>query len=409
MLINSIKNIQFFLSIISLIIYSTRRFGNSRIKLKTNMEGFIMIQHGLKGVIAAETAISYINGEKGELVYRGYEAKEIALQNTFEEAAYLLWYGKLPNGDEINVLDKELKAGRELPDYIKTIIDQLPRDTEMMSVLRTAISALGISKFSWKPKIEEAIELAAKVPTIIAYRKRMLEGLEEVKPNDHFGHVKNYLYMLMGEEPSDVHVKALETYMVLTLEHGMNASTFSARVTASTESEMVSAITSAIGTMKGPLHGGAPSDVTKMLNEIGEKEKAEPWLRAKLEKGERLMGFGHRVYKTKDPRAIALRQKALEIGSQDPWLALALHVEETGNRLLEEYKPGRKLYTNVEFYAAAVMRTINMEDELFSPTFTASRIVGWTAHVLEQADHNVLFRPESEYIGKFPADRAVAR
>ncbi|MED1204644.1 citrate synthase/methylcitrate synthase [Heyndrickxia acidicola] len=367
-----------------------------------------MIQHGLKGVIAAETAISYINGEKGELIYRGYEAKDIALHYTFEEAAYLLWYGKLPNENDLNVLDKELKAGRELPDYVKTIIDQLPRDMEMMSVIRTAISALGVSRFSWKPKIGEAIELTAKVPTIIAYRKRALEGLEEVEPNDQFGHVKNYLYMLTGEEPSDVHVKALETYMVLTLEHGMNASTFSARVTASTESEMVSAITSAIGTMKGPLHGGAPSDVTKMLNEIGEKEKAEPWLRRKLEKGERLMGFGHRVYKTKDPRAIALRQKALEIGSEDPWLALALHVEETGNRLLEEYKPGRKLYTNVEFYAAAVMRTINMDDELFTPTFTASRIVGWAAHVLEQADHNVLFRPESEYIGKFPADKTAA-
>lgn len=182
----------------------------------------------------------------------------------------------------------------------------------------------------------------------------------------------------------------------------MNASTFSARVTVSTESDMISAITSAIGTMKGPLHGGAPSDVTAMLNEIGTKEKAESWLRAKLEKGERLMGFGHRVYKTKDPRALALKEKAIEVGQDDPWLALALHVEETAIQLLEEYKPGRKLYTNVEFFAAAVMRAINMDEDLFTPTFTASRVVGWSAHVLEQAERNVIFRPESQYVGSLP-------
>ncbi|MGE8203483.1 citrate synthase/methylcitrate synthase [Heyndrickxia sp. NPDC080065] len=361
-----------------------------------------MIQHGLKGVIAAETAISYIDGQKGHLVYRGHEAREIALKYTFEEAAYFLWYGVLPTGDEVKDLDKKLKANRVLPENIQSIIHHLPNDMELMSVIRTVISSMGDSGFKWKPTIDEAIQLTAVIPTIIAYWKRKASGLPPVKPNEQYGHVENYLYMLTGEKPSKVHVKALETYMILTLEHGMNASTFSARVTVSTESDMVSAITSAIGTMKGPLHGGAPSDVTKMLNEIGKKEYAEKWLRAKLEKGERLMGFGHRVYKTKDPRALALREKALEVGQDDPWLALALHVEQTAIRLLEEYKPGRNLYTNVEFFAAAVMRSINMEDDLFTPTFTASRIVGWTAHVLEQAERNVLFRPESQYIGQLP-------
>ncbi|MBB2479229.1 citrate synthase/methylcitrate synthase [Bacillus sp. APMAM] len=361
-----------------------------------------MIQHGLKGVIAAETAISYINGEKGHLVYRGYAAKEIAIHHSFVEAAYLLWHGKLPSSEEANQLDQQLKKHRELPSYIETIIDQLPINMELMGVLRTAISAMGDASYQWKPTIDQAIKLTAIMPTVIAYWQRKRDGLEPIKPNQEYGHVENYLYMLTGEKPSDVHVKALETYMVLTLEHGMNASTFSARVTASTESDMVSAITSAIGTMKGPLHGGAPSDVTIMLNEIGKKENAENWLRTKLEKGQRIMGFGHRVYKTKDPRALALKEKALEVGKNDPWLALALYVEETAIRLLEEYKPGRKLYTNVEFFAAAVMRSINMDDELFTPTFTASRVVGWTAHVLEQAEHNVLFRPESQYIGKLP-------
>ncbi|MCJ7839806.1 citrate synthase/methylcitrate synthase [Lederbergia sp. NSJ-179] len=361
-----------------------------------------MIHQGLKGVIAAETAISYIDGQKGYLVYRGREAKEIALKYSFEEAAYFLWHGSIPTNAEKEDLNKQLKCYRVLPKNTEKIIALLPMDMELMSVIRTVISSMGNSQFIWKPTIDEAIQLTAIIPTIIAYWKRKVSGLSAIAPNENYGHVENYLYMLTGEKPLEIHVKALETYMVLTLEHGMNASTFSARVTVSTESDMVSAITSAIGTMKGPLHGGAPSDVTKMLNEIGRKEHAEKWIRAKLERGERLMGFGHRVYKTKDPRALALKEKALEIGQDDPWLALALHVEETAIRLLEEYKPGRKLYTNVEFFAAAVMRSIQMDEELFTPTFTASRIVGWTAHVLEQSERNVLFRPESQYIGQLP-------
>lgn len=363
---------------------------------------FDMIQHGLKGVIAAETAISFIDGNKGYLVYRGKEAKEIALNYSFEEAAYFLWHGTFPTKEELASLNQKLKNNRTLPQNIEKIMQLLPNDMELMSVIRTVVSSLGNSQYKWKPTIDEAIRLTAIIPTIIAYWKRKISGLQPVAPNEDYGHVENYLYMLTGKKPLDVHVKALETYMILTMEHGMNASTFSARVTVSTKSDMISAITSAIGTMKGPLHGGAPSDVTIMLNEIGTKENAESWLRAKLENGERLMGFGHRVYKTKDPRALALKEKALEIGQDDPWLALALHVEETAIQLLEEYKPGRKLYTNVEFFAAAVMRAINMEDDLFTPTFTASRVVGWSAHVLEQAERNVIFRPESQYIGSLP-------
>lgn len=273
-----------------------------------------------------------------------------------------------------------------------------------MSVLRTVVSALGENTYTFYPKIEEAIRLIAITPSIIAYRKRWVRGEQSIEPSSQYGHVENYYYMLTGEQPSEAKKKALETYMILAMEHGMNASTFSARVTLSTESDLVSAITAALGTMKGPLHGGAPSAVTKMLEDIGEKAKAAAYLTAKLEKGERLMGFGHRVYKTKDPRAEALRQKAEEVAGDDRDLDLALHVEAEAIRLLDIYKPGRKLYTNVEFYAAAVMKAIDFDDELFTPTFSASRMVGWCAHVLEQAENNMIFRPSAKYTGAIPEE-----
>jgi citrate synthase len=202
--------------------------------------------------------------------------------------------------------------------------------------------------------------------------------------------------------PEGAHTEALSAYLILTMEHGMNASTFSARAVASTESDLISAIVGAIGSMKGPLHGGAPSGVTDMLEAIGTKEQAEPWLRAALQRGERLMGFGHRIYKTTDPRAIALSEVTRRVAGEDPWLDLANHVEETAQALLAEFKPHRRLYTNVEFYAAAVMRAIGLPSELFTPTFTASRMVGWTAHVLEQATVNRIFRPQSTYVGPMP-------
>ncbi len=213
--------------------------------------------------------------------------------------------------------------------------------------------------------------------------------------------------MLTGELPSFTHVKALEAYMILTMEHGMNASTFTSRVVSSTESDMVSAVTGAIGAMKGPLHGGAPTGVIDMLNEIKEKENAERWIRRKLEKKEYLMGFGHRVYKTRDPRAEVLSTICQRIGQDDAWLNLAGYVEKMAILLLNEYKPGRKLYTNVEFYAAAVMKALNMSPDLFTPTFTVSRMVGWAAHVIEQSLDNTIFRPEAKYIGNRPVENKI--
>lgn len=360
-----------------------------------------MEHKGLKGIVAAETRISHIDGEKGHLIYRGYDAKELAGNYAFEEVAYLLWYGHMPNKEELLWLKEELRKNRFLSEEMKTIITLLPSSMDLMSVLRTAISAeSGYGEYHFPPTISQAIKLTALIPTIIAFRKRTLEGVEDVSPRSDLTHVENYLYMLTGEVPQFAHAQALETYLILTLEHGMNASTFSARVTASTESDIVSAVTSAIGTMKGPLHGGAPSGVIELLDEISLANNAEKVIKDKLTRGEKLMGFGHRVYKTHDPRAVSLKAKLKELGGQDDWLDLAMNVENIAITVLEEFKPGRSLYTNVEFYAAAIMKALNLDPELFTPTFTASRIVGWTAHVLEQADGNTIYRPASRYVGE---------
>lgn len=362
----------------------------------------LTIHKGLEGVTVTDTELALVDGERGHLVYRGYWAKDLALQYTYEHVAYLLWFGKLPTDAELADFHAKMAQYRILPDYLKTIIDAIPAGVDMMSVLRTAVSAVGNESYGWPPTVEQAMELTAKVPTIITYRHSRLNGRQPVEPREDLSHTANYLYMLFGKEPHPAHVAALDAYLVLTAEHGMNASTFSARVTTSTRSDMASAVTTAIGTMKGPLHGGAPSEVDETLAAIGTKENAEPYLRSLLERGERLMGFGHRVYKTRDPRAEALSIVAKRVAGDDPWLDLAVHVENVAIRLLEEYKPGRRLYTNVEFYAAAVLRAVGLPKELYTPTFSLSRMAGWTAHVLEQAADNRLIRPQSVYTGPMP-------
>lgn len=354
---------------------------------------------GLEGIVAAETDIGLVDGENGFLVYRGHWAKDLAVSRSFEEVSHLLWYGSLPQAEELVSLQQRLAEQRELPEQLRRLIDVLPLQLPMMSVLQTVTAAIG---YEWPPAPEQAISLTAKLPTIIAYRYRQQLGLDFVEPDPGLGHAANYLYMLSGKRPEEAHSMALNAYLVLGMEHGMNASTFAGRVVLSTRSDMASAVSGAIGAMKGPLHGGAPSEVTAMLEEIGTKANAEPWLRSKLENGERLMGFGHRVYKTRDPRAEALRLVTSGLTGQDPWFDLAIHVEETAIRLLEEYKPGRRLYTNVEFFAASIMRAIQLPSELFTPTFTAARVVGWTSHLLEQASINRIFRPQSLYTGPQP-------
>ncbi|GAA0362986.1 citrate synthase/methylcitrate synthase [Bacillus horti] len=357
---------------------------------------------GLEGVVAADTAISLVDGDKGHLVLRGYWAKELALKHAFEEVAHLIWRGSLPSDDQFNQLKKKLANERDLPEYTINILKQLPEQMDMMSVLRALVGTFVLEGARWPPTLDQAVAITAKIPTIIAYRHRLIQGKALVAPKANLSHIENYLYMLSGEAPQPAHVQALEAYSILTMEHGMNASTFTARVISSTESDIVSAISGAIGAMKGPLHGGAPSGVIEMLEEIGNKEQVEAWIRGALERGERLMGFGHRVYKTHDPRSLALKEMIGSLEGQDEWLDLAYEVEKQAVELLEEFKPGRRLYTNVEFYAAAIMRAVQLPEQLFSPTFTLSRTVGWTAHVLEQAENNRIFRPQSTYIGRTP-------
>jgi citrate synthase len=357
---------------------------------------------GLEGVVAAETELSLVDGEKGDLVYCGYRAKELAQNYSFEEVAYLLWHGQLPSEKEFVNVQAEFRQLRSLPTYVENLLMSLSDDMDMMSVIRTVISALGTKNFQWPSTFQEAVKLTSAIPVIIAYRYRLLNNLPLLKPDSTLDHVANYLYMLKGEVPSEAHIKALTGYLILTMEHGMNASTFSARVISSTQSDLVSAVTGAIGAMKGPLHGGAPTGVIALLEGIGQKENAEKYLRSKLDNGERLMGFGHRVYKTEDPRAVSLRTITSELSGDDEWFELANDVEHLAIRLLDEYKPGRKLYTNVEFYAAAILRAVEIPKELFTATFTASRVVGWTAHVMEQNRNNRIIRPSSIYTGKMP-------
>ncbi|WP_404450325.1 citrate synthase/methylcitrate synthase [Sutcliffiella horikoshii] len=358
------------------------------------------VQRGLKGVLAAETSIAEVDGLNGRLIYRGYEIRDIATTYSFEEIAHLLWFGELPSGGQLEKFKSTFSSYRTLTPTMEKVLSVLPSDMDMMSVVRTVISSAGDQFLAWKPTVENAMKLTAVIPTIIAYRKRILEGKDLIAPFLKYSHVENYLYMLHGNPASPEHLRALETYMILTMEHGMNASTFSARVTASTESDLVSAVTSAIGTMKGPLHGGAPSEVIVLLDELDKVENKKLHLREKIISGEKLMGFGHRIYKTHDPRSIALKETLSGLVGKDRWLDLALEVERAAIDVLEELKPGRGLYTNVEFYAAAIMKAINMNSSLFTPTFTASRMVGWTAHVLEQAEDNVIYRPLSKYVGK---------
>jgi len=362
----------------------------------------IELRIGLEGVAVAESEISCVNGEKGELIYRGYWAEEAVKDHGFEAVVHLLWHGEFPTSDQLSAFKRDLANRRVLPDYVKTIIKSLPKETTPMAALRTAISSLTVPGESWPPTQTQAMDILAKAPTIIAYHYRVQQGKEPIEPDTSLDHIANYLYMLHGESPRASFARALETYCMLSMDHDMNASTFTSRVVTATEADIVSAITAAIGALIGPLHGGAPSKVDDMLDEIGTKDNAEPWLREQLESGKRLMGFGHRVYKTYDPRAAALKVVTQQFSDESPLFELSLYVEEVAIRLLAEYKPGRNLYPNLEFWAAGVMRTIDMPRELYTPTFCLSRIAGWSAHVMEQAANNRLIRPSVVYVGKRP-------
>jgi citrate synthase len=353
---------------------------------------------GLEGVIAATTAISNVDGQAGRLVYRGYDIHDLAHATTFEEIAYLLWFGHLPTRTELDGLRARLLAERKLPESILSLLRGLPVETAPMDALRTAVSAWGMySQIENTPTIDQALALTARFPLILAAFQRFRHGLEPLESRSDLGYTANYLYLLTGQEPKPEHVTSLDAYLVMLADHNMNASTFTARIVASTASDLVSAVVAAIGALKGPLHGGAADKAQEMLEVIGTTENAEPWIRSTLTSGGRLMGFGHRAYKTTDPRAEELREMARQADPER--FVFARRVEELAVAILAEIKPGRRLYTNVDFYSAVLLNSVGIPVDLFTPTFGVARIAGWTAHILEQAGNNRLIRPLAEYTG----------
>ncbi len=356
---------------------------------------------GLEGVTVARTVMSRVDGEKGRLIYRGYEIGALAGHVSFEEVAHLFWKGELPTRAQLDDLKMTMAHARMVPNHVLQIARLLPKETDPMDALRTLVSALGAGHPLKQPDLSSAMMLTAQVPVLLAAFDRHRHGLDFLQPRGDLDHAANYLYMLSGKEPTSVQAKSLGTYLVMLADHSLNASTFAARVIASTWSDLYSCITGAIGALKGPLHGGAPSRVLDMFEAIGKKENAEKWMRDSLARKERLMGFGHRAYKTTDPRAEILRDLAREVCEAE-FFALAQHIEETGLRLLHESKPKERIYTNVEFYSSTILHAVGLPKDLYTPTFAVSRMVGWTAHILEQVVDNRLIRPDAEYVGPEP-------
>jgi citrate synthase len=359
---------------------------------------------GLEGVVAAHTALSGVDGEAGELTIAGFPLEELAPNASFEETIFLLWNGRLPDAGELRDLRERLASRRDLPPITMGLLRELaPLRLDTMDALRIAAGTLGVDAGREEADaIAGAIDIAARFPTIVAAYKRLLDDHEPLAPRHDLGHAADYLRMLSGEEPSPERVRGLETYLNTVVDHGLNASTFTARVIVSTGSDLVSAIVGAIGALKGPLHGGAPGPALDMVFEIGSPERAEPWLREKMARGERLMGFGHRVYKVRDPRADVLAEAAelmFHAGGDMKLYELAKEVERTALEVLEEMKPGRRLQTNVEFYTALLLHGLGLSADLFTPTFAIGRVVGWIAHAFEQRRTGRLIRPQSVYTG----------
>jgi citrate synthase len=347
---------------------------------------------GLEGVIAGETSLSFIDGERGRLLYRGFRIGDLVQHGTYPAVANLLWTGDWDPGHH-------LPTG-PIPPAVLAVLKAIPADAKPMDALRTAVSAWGTTQvLPWPPTVEQARALTAFSPSALAAFARLRTGKEPIDPDPALDLTAGYLYQLSGERPDAGTVRALDAYFIVGAEHGFNASTFTARVITSTRSDLASAVAGAIGTMKGPLHGGAPSEVVDQLSQVGSADHAEAWVREALGRGERLMGFGHRVYRAYDPRAAALRTVAEAMDHKPDWLQLAIEVEDVALRVLAEKHPERALKTNVEFYAAPVLMGVGLTPDLFPATFSLARHAGWTAHALEQAANNRLIRPDVNYVG----------
>lgn len=360
-----------------------------------------VIAKGLEGIVANSTTLSDVRGEEGILIYAGYNINELAGKVSYEEVVYLLWHGELPNKAQLEALHQELGSQRELPQGVIDFLKSAPKDANPMDVIRTGVSMLGLYDKVPTGEIDpvknrrRAVSLTAKVGVIAAYYHRARLGKDLPPVRTDLGEAAHFLSLLNGEVPTAEAAKTLDVAYVLHADHGMNASTFSARVTIATLSDIYSAVTSAIGTLKGPLHGGANEGVIHMLQEIGDETKVDGWVETALATKKKVMGIGHRVYKTLDPRAPHLRSMAVQLCEQlgeGKWIRMS-------ERIAELMKERKGLNANVDFYSATVYYSLGLPTDMFTPIFAIARTSGWTAHILEQLVDNRLYRPLSEYVG----------
>ena len=355
---------------------------------------------GLRGVVAASSSIGDVNGERGELIYQGYDIHDLAAHSTFEEVVFLLWHGRLPKQAELDELKRHVGASYEVPPQVLDLMRRLPRDAEPMDTLRTSISALAFydehaRDISREGALRTATRLTAQFPVVVAAIERLRNGQELIAPKPELNIATNFLYMLKGELPPEREAHIFDVCLLLHADHELNASTFTARVVAGTLADMYNAVTAALGALAGPLHGGANTNVMRMLLEIGSVERAEDYVQAALARKQKIMGIGHAVYQTEDPRATHLRRFSREMGERKGdtrWHDISRRIEEVMHR-------AKGMYPNVDFYSASTYYMMGIPLDLYTPIFAVSRISGWTGHILEQYANNKLIRPRAEYIG----------
>ncbi|MYT74150.1 MULTISPECIES: citrate synthase/methylcitrate synthase [unclassified Streptomyces] len=376
----------------------------------TTATSVVDVPRGLAGVVVTDTALGDVRGREGFYHYRQYSAVELAQSRSFEDVWHLMIHGELPDAERSAAFARETAALRTLPDEVRAALPAIARAGALsgpLAGLRTALSLFGASR-GLRPvydidadrRREDTLAAAAVVPTMLTALHRLGEGLEPVEPRADLSYAANYLYMLTGSEPDPAHARAVEKYLISTIDHGFNASTFTARVITSTGADVAACLVGAIGALSGPLHGGAPSRALDTLDAIGTPDRIDPWIRERVLAGDRIMGFGHPVYRTEDPRSRMLRGIAEGFGG--PLVEFAVEVERHVEAILAELKPGRELHTNVEFYAGVVMELCGLPRAMFTPTFAAARVVGWSANILEQAQDSKIIRPAARYVGVEP-------
>ena len=366
-----------------------------------------VVDRGLEGVVVGSTSLSNVEGAIGRLSYRGYDIDDLAPNATFEEVVHLLLYGHLPNRHELETLKRELASRRSLPEPLVNAMQNVPKTAWPMEVLRTIVSGLGLfspvnAQGEHLSDVHTALDLIAKFPTIVAAWDRIRRDLEPIAPRADLSAAGNFLFMRSGKMPHAIEEDALDTYFVLLADHSFNASTFAARVAASTRADIYASVTAALATLQGDLHGGAATAAFRTLNEVKSPENAEAYVRQILDGGKRIMGMGHREYKVRDPRARHLEAMAKELAEHvggDRWYETAHAVEEASRKVLQEKKPGNTIYANVDFYTAPVLADLGIPGDEFTSLFACGRIAGWSGHILEQLADNRLIRPQAAYDG----------